>query len=415
MTQFTSLINLCNVNYCNILFHQFLPFGVLENLDKRGSIMINEQRLLNTFLELVQIDSETGNESTIQPILKEKFIALGLDVKEDEAAKHPKLGANNLVCTMKSTIEEGEVPKLYLTSHMDTVVPAINVKPIVKDDGYIYSDGTTILGADDKAGLAAMLEVLQVIKEQQIPHGQIQFVITVGEESGLIGAKELNSELLDADFGYAIDASADVGTTVVGAPTQMLISAKIIGKTAHASTPKEGVSAINIAAKAISRMKLGQVDEITTANIGKFHGGSATNIVADEVILEAEARSHDPERIKTQVKHMTDVFETTASELGGKAVVTVEQSYPGFKINDNETVVKIAQESASNLGLSANTIISGGGSDGSIINTFGIPSVILGVGYKKIHTTNERMPIKSLNLLASQVLEIIKIVARQSK
>lgn len=298
---------------------------------------------------------------------------------------------------------------------MYTVVPAINVKPIVKDDGYIYSDGTTILGADDKAGLAAMLEVLQVIKEQQIPHGQIQFVITVGEESGLIGAKELNSELLDADFGYAIDASADVGTTVVGAPTQMLISAKIIGKTAHASTPKEGVSAINIAAKAISRMKLGQVDEITTANIGKFHGGSATNIVADEVILEAEARSHDPERIKTQVKHMTDVFETTASELGGKAEVTVEQSYPGFKINDNEAVVKIAQESARNLGLSANTIISGGGSDGSIINTFGIPSVILGVGYEKIHTTNERMPIKSLNLLASQVLEIIKIVARQSK
>ncbi len=231
MTQFTSLINLCNVNYCNILFHQFLPFGVLENFDKRGSIMINEQRLLNTFLELVQIDSETGNESTIQPILKEKFISLGLDVKEDQAAKHPKLGANNLVCTMNSTIEEGEVPKLYLTSHMDTVVPAINVKPIVKDDGYIYSDGTTILGADDKAGLAAMLEVLQVIKEQQIPHGQIQFVITVGEESGLIGAKELNSELLDADFGYAIDASADVGTTVVGAPTQMLISAKIIGKT----------------------------------------------------------------------------------------------------------------------------------------------------------------------------------------
>ena len=130
---------------------------------------------------------------------------------------------------MNSTIEEGEVPKLYLTSHMDTVVPAINVKPIVKDDGYIYSDGTTILGADDKAGLAAMLEVLQVIKEQQIPHGQIQFVITVGEESGLIGAKELNSELLDADFGYAIDASADVGTTV-SAPTQMLISAKILAK-----------------------------------------------------------------------------------------------------------------------------------------------------------------------------------------
>ncbi|CDR60752.1 tripeptidase T [Staphylococcus schweitzeri] len=377
--------------------------------------MINKQRLLNTFLELVQIDSETGHEEIIQPILKEKFKSLGLDVKEDNASNHPKLGANNLVCTLESTIEEGVAPKLYFTSHMDTVIPAINVKPIVKEDGYIYSDGTTILGADDKAGLAAIFEVLQVIQEHSLPHGQIQFVITVGEESGLVGAKQLKPQLLDADFGYAIDASADVGTTVVGAPTQMLISAKIVGKTAHASTPKEGISAINIAAKAINRMKLGQVDELTTANIGKFHGGSATNIVADEVILEAEARSHDPERIKTQVKHMTDVFENTASELGGKAIVSVEQSYPGFKINDDEAVVKIAQESARNLGLSANTIISGGGSDGSIINTFGIPSVILGVGYEKIHTSNERMPIKSLNLLASQVLEIIKIVARQSK
>lgn len=377
--------------------------------------MINKQRLLNTFLELVQIDSETGHEEIIQPILKEKFKSLGLDVKEDNASNHPKLGANNLICTLKSTLDNTKLPKLYFTSHMDTVVPAINVKPIVKEDGYIYSDGTTILGADDKAGLAAILEVLQVIQEHNLPHGQIQFVITVGEESGLVGAKQLKPQLLDADFGYAIDASADVGTTVVGAPTQMLISAKIVGKTAHASTPKEGISAINIAAKAISRMKLGQVDELTTANIGKFHGGSATNIVADEVILEAEARSHDPERIKTQVKHMTDVFENTASELGGKAIVSVEQSYPGFKINDDEAVVKIAQESARNLGLSANTIISGGGSDGSIINTFGIPSVILGVGYEKIHTTNERMPIKSLNLLASQVLEIIKIVARQSK
>ncbi|API79498.1 tripeptidase T [Staphylococcus argenteus] len=377
--------------------------------------MINEQRLLNTFLELVQIDSETGHEETIQPILKEKFKSLGLDVKEDNASNHPKLGANNLVCTLESTIEEGVAPKLYFTSHMDTVVPAINVKPIVKEDGYIYSDGTTILGADDKAGLAAIFEVLQVIQEHNIPHGQIQFVITVGEESGLLGAKELNPQLLDADFGYAIDASAGVGTTVVGAPTQMLISAKIVGKTAHASTPKEGISAINIAAKAISRMKLGQVDELTTANIGKFHGGSATNIVADEVILEAEARSHDPERIKDQVKHMTEVFENTATELGGKAIVSVEQSYPGFKINDDEAVVKIAQESARNLGLEANTVISGGGSDGSIINTFGIPSVILGVGYEKIHTKNERMPIHALNLLTSQVLEIIKLVARQSK
>ncbi|MBE2130034.1 peptidase dimerization domain-containing protein, partial [Staphylococcus schweitzeri] len=128
-----------------------------------------------------------------------------------------------------------------------------------------------------------------------LPHGKIQFVISVGEESELGGSKHLKTQLLDADFGYAIDARPDVGTTVVGAPTQKIISAKIDGKTAHASTPKACLSAYNIAAKAINRMKLGQVDELTTANNGTFHGGSATTIVPDEALLVAEARSHDPE------------------------------------------------------------------------------------------------------------------------
>ncbi|EHJ09097.1 M20/M25/M40 family metallo-hydrolase [Staphylococcus simiae] len=375
--------------------------------------MINEQRLLDTFIELVKINSETGHEEQIQPILKDKFSSLGLDVVEDQASQHDKLGANNLVCTLASNVEH-DTNKLYFTSHMDTVVPGLNIQPLINEDGYIYSDGTTILGADDKAGLAAIIEVLTVLQEQQLPHGQLQFVITVGEESGLLGAKQLNPDLLDADFGYALDANVDVGTTVVGAPTQMLISTKITGKTAHASTPKEGISAINLAAKAISRMNLGQIDEETTANIGKFHGGSATNIVADTVFLEAEARSHNDDSIKTQVEHMKDIFESTAEEFGGKAEVTIEQSYPGFKINNNEPVVDIAKLSAQNLGLSNETVISGGGSDGSIINTLGIPSVILGVGYENIHTTNERMPIASLNLLAQQVLEIITIVARES-
>lgn len=375
--------------------------------------MINEQRLLNTFIELVEINSETGHEEQIQPILKDKFSSLGLDVVEDQASQHDHLGANNLVCTLASNVEQ-DANKLYFTSHMDTVVPGLNIQPIIKEDGYIYSDGTTILGADDKAGLAAILEVLTVIQEQQLPHGQLQFVITVGEESGLLGAKQLNPKLLDADFGYALDANVDVGTTVVGAPTQMLISTKITGKTAHASTPKEGISAINIAAKAISRMNLGQIDEETTANIGKFHGGSATNIVADTVFLEAEARSHNDDKINAQVSHMKETFEKTAKEFGGNAEVSIIQSYPGFKIESNQQVVKIAKLSAQNLGLPNDTVISGGGSDGSIINTLGIPSVILGVGYEHIHTTNERMPIASLNLLAQQVLEIIKIVACES-
>lgn len=374
--------------------------------------MINSQRLLETFLELVKINSETGHEEVIQPILKKKFEELGLHVVEDRASEKSWLGANNLICTLPATSDNQDVAKIYFTSHMDTVVPGLNIQPQINDDSYIYSDGTTILGADDKAGLAAIIETIQYLNDNKIPHGQIQFIITVGEESGLKGAKELDKSLIDAEFGYAVDASQPVGTTVVGAPTQMVINSTILGKTAHASTPSEGISAINIAAKAISRMKLGQIDQYTTANIGKFHGGSATNIVADEVVLEAEARSHNNQSIEQQVAHMKEIFESTAQEFGGEAKVIIEKSYPGFKLNDEDKVTQYAINSAKELGLTGDTVIAGGGSDGSIINTFGIPTVILGVGYEHIHTTSERISIKSLNDLATQIVKIIELVAK---
>ena len=375
--------------------------------------MINTDRLTQTFIELVKINSETGHEDIIQPILKEKFQSLGLDVKEDEASNEDGLGANNLVCTLTSNSDKEGLSKIYFTSHMDTVVPGIDVKPQIKEDGFIYSDGTTVLGADDKAGLAAIFETIQYIKENNIEHGQIQFVITAGEESGLIGAKALDSKLLDADFGYAVDAGQEVGFTVTGAPTQMLINTTIKGKTAHASTPSEGISAINIAAKSISKMNLGQIDNDTTANIGKFHGGSATNIVADEVVIEAEARSHDAKKIEDQVTHMKETFEQVAESLGGTAEVEITKSYPGFKINDDDEVTQIAIQSSKELGLSGNTGISGGGSDGSIINTYGIPTAILGVGYEHIHTTSERISINALELLTKQLIKIIELVTNK--
>lgn len=372
--------------------------------------MINEQRLLDTFLELVQTNSESGNEGKIQAQLKNKFESLGLTVVEDQASQNQYLGANNLICTLPSTTEDKQIDKVYFTSHMDTVVPGIDIKPQIKDDGYIYSDGSTILGADDKAGLAAIIEALEVIHETNLPHGQLQFVITVGEEIGLEGAKQLPIELLDADFGYAIDASAPVGTTVVGAPTQMKFDATIYGKTAHASVPDKGISAINIASKAVSDMKLGRIDDITTANIGRFEGGSATNIVADKVTLKAEARSHSNERIDKQIEHMQSVVEKTVQRYGTSADIEITKSYPGFKVAEDTKVVEVAKKSATQLSLTAETIIAGGGSDGNIINGLGIPTVILGVGYENIHTTSERMPIDSLNLLSQQILKIIEII-----
>jgi tripeptide aminopeptidase len=374
--------------------------------------MINQERLLNEFLELVQIDSETKYEAEIAKVLKKKFTDLGVDVYEDDTAAKTGHGAGNLICTLHGT-KDGVDP-IYFTSHMDTVVPGKGVKPSIKD-GYVVTDGTTILGADDKAGLAVMLETVRVLKEQNIPHGTIQFIITVGEESGLIGAKALDSSLVKAKFGYALDSDGKVGNIVVAAPTQAKISAVILGKTAHAGVaPEKGVSAITIAAKAISKMPLGRIDEETTANIGRFEGGTATNIVCDRVNILAEARSLVPEKMEEQVRKMKEAFESTAEEMGGKAEIEVEVMYPGFKFGEGDHVVEIARKAAAKVGRSCELLKSGGGSDANVIAGFGIPTVNLAVGYEDIHTTNEKMPIEELNKLAEMVIAIIEEVAAQN-
>ena len=372
--------------------------------------MINKERLLNEFLELVQIDSETKHEGEISKVLKQKFSDLGLEVYEDDTTAQTGHGAGNLICTLRGSEESADV--IYFTSHMDTVVPGVGVKPSIKD-GYVVTDGTTILGADDKAGLAAMLETIRVLKEQNIEHGTIEFVITVGEESGLVGAKALESDRITAKYGYALDSDGKVGNIIVAAPTQAKVIAKIHGKTAHAGVaPEKGVSAITIAAKAISRMPLGRIDEETTANIGRFEGGTQTNIVCDYVEILAEARSLVPEKMEAQTAKMKEAFESAAAEMGGRAEVEIKVMYPGFKFGAGDHVVEIARKAAEHIGRSCELLQSGGGSDANIIAGFGIPTVNLAVGYEEIHTTNEKMPIEELEKLTEMVVAIIKLAAK---
>ncbi|MEC1722994.1 M20/M25/M40 family metallo-hydrolase [Schinkia azotoformans] len=370
--------------------------------------MINKDRIVQEFMELVQVDSETKYEAEIAKVLTKKFQELGLNVVEKDTTAQTGHGAGNLVCTLQGT---KNVDTIYFTSHMDTVVPGKGVKPSIKGDR-IVTDGTTILGADDKAGLAAMLEAIKVLKEQNIEHGTIEFVITVGEESGLVGAKALDPALMTAKFGYALDSDGDVGNIVVAAPTQAKIKTVIKGKTAHAGVaPERGVSAITIAAKAISKMPLGRIDEETTANIGRFEGGSQTNIVCDYVEILAEARSLIDEKMHAQVAKMKEAFETTAKEMGGEAIVDVEVMYPGFKYGDGDHVVELAKKAITNIGRTPKLEHSGGGSDANVFVGHGIPTVNLAVGYEDIHTTNEKMRIGELVKTAELVVSIIKEVA----
>ncbi|CAG9621494.1 M20/M25/M40 family metallo-hydrolase [Sutcliffiella rhizosphaerae] len=371
--------------------------------------MINRDRLVEEFLELVKVDSETKFEAEICKVLKEKFSALGVHVMEDDTTAETGHGAGNLICTLDGT-KEG-VDTIYFTSHMDTVIPGKGIKPSIKD-GYIVTDGTTILGADDKAGLAAMLEAIKVLQENKIEHGKIEFIITAGEESGLVGAKALDPKLVTAKFGFALDSDGTVGNIIVAAPTQAKVKATIYGKTAHAGVaPEKGVSAITIAAKAIAKMPLGRIDEETTANIGRFEGGGPTNIVCDRVDILAEARSLVSEKMEAQVAKMKEAYEMVAADMGGRAEVQIEIMYPGFKFADGDHVVEVAKRAVSSIGRTPELQRSGGGSDANVIAGFGVPTVNLAVGYEEIHTTNERMPIEELVKTAELVVSIMKEVA----
>ncbi len=367
-------------------------------------------RVVNEFLELVQIDSETKEEQVIAPILVNKLKEMGFQVVQDDAHTRNGHGAGNIIATLPATVEADPI---YFTVHMDTVGPGKRIKPEIREDGYIYSDGTTILGADDKAGMAALFEMARRLKEQHIEHGQIQFIITAGEESGLAGARELDPSMIDAKYGFAVDSDGKVGGIVTAAPFQAKLQVRVIGKTAHAGVaPEKGISAITLAAKAIAKMKLGRIDEETTANIGRFEGGKATNIVCDEVQILAEARSISREKLDAQTEHMKSTFETVTQQLGGRAEVEVELMYPGFRATENEKVVQVAMEAARAIDRTPQLGVSGGGSDANVIAGFGIPTVNLSVGYEEIHTTNERMPIEELEKLADYLVEIVKIAAK---
>ncbi len=373
--------------------------------------MIAEQRLVEQFMALVRVDSETGHEQEISRVLKETFSALGLTVEEDDAAEKTGHGSGNLFIMLEAS-GVSDAPTIFFTSHMDTVTPGKGIKPQLDEDGYIRSDGTTILGSDDKAGLAAMLEAIQVIQEQGIPHGPVQFVITVGEEAGLYGARAMEASRLKAAFGYALDSNGQIGDIAVAAPTQAKITMKVIGKSAHAGVnPEDGISAIQVAAKAIGRMQLGRIDKETTANIGRFEGGGATNIVCDFVRLDAEARSIVQHKLDAQVEAMRTALESAASDYGAKAEFESEIIYPAYSYTDGDPVVELAKSAIQAIGRTPRTFHSGGGSDANIFNGLGVPTVNLAVGYEHIHTTKEQIKVADLVKTTELVVEIIKQAA----
>ncbi len=377
--------------------------------------MINQERIKNLLLELVQIDSHSRHERDVALRIKKYCEEMGAMVEIDDAGE--KVGGNsgNVIARFRGTITGAE--PIMMSAHMDTVVPGEGVKPIVEGD-IIRTDGTTVLGGDDKSGCSVIIETIRCLKEQNIPHTDIEAVFSICEEVGLLGAKNLDVSKIKSRYGIVFD-SDDPGFLFTKGPSANHLEFKVRGLESHAGVaPEQGISAIKIAAEAIAGMKLGRIDDETTANIGVIEGGKATNITTNLVTLKGEARSLDENKLKAQCDHMVKCFQDAAAKYEvtvegkttkGSVEAKVEPEYYAMDVPDSSRVVQLVLEAASRMGLKVQTMASGGGCDANIFNRKGIECANLGTGMRAIHTVNEWLDVKDMYASAEMTLEILKL------
>jgi tripeptide aminopeptidase len=346
---------------------------------------VDGERLLRTFLELVAIDSPTGHEEAIGSELTSRFGELGCSVTQDHVG--------NLIAVLP-----GSRPgTILISTHMDTAGTDVGIKPII-EDGVIRTDGSTILGADDKSGIAGCLELLSILREHpNASHPTIEFVITVGEESGLVGSRQLDVSQLKATHGFVFDTAGAISAITYWAPTSVYITAKVHGKKVHAGVePEKGINAIKVAAEAIAAMPLGRIDEETVANIGTISGGEARNIVPGEVLLEGMARSHDQGKLDEQLDAMREAFTEAAAKNGATVEFQAEEIYRTYRIEESDLPYREAARAIRSLGLEVVPRKSGGGTDGNFFNAKGIPCVAMATGMVDEHATSERIAVEDM-------------------
>jgi len=377
--------------------------------------MIDRTRLVAEFLELVRIDSLSKREGRIAKRLGETLTGLGAAVEEDDAGQKVGGEAGNLLAKLPGTAPGA--PALLLCAHMDTVVPGENVKPVVSGD-VIRTDGTTVLGGDDKSGLVAILETLRVLREDRIPHGPIDVLFTICEESGLLGAKHFDAGRLRARTGLVLDVDGAC-ELVVRAPAANKMVFTVHGLEAHAGVcPEQGISAIKVAGEAIAAMRLGRIDAETTANLGLIEGGLAVNIVPNRVRLRGEARSLSLEKLEAQTDHMRRCFEEAAAghrtRVGerlhtARAETRVERDYDRLDLPVDAPIVRLTERAAANLGKPFTTRATGGGSDANVLNGRGLQVANLACGMREIHTVNEWIDVKDMVATTELLLETVRL------
>jgi tripeptide aminopeptidase len=369
--------------------------------------MINVERLRRTFLELLAFNSPHGQERELSRFCAEILRDAGFVCQED--------AAGNLIAQKAGTVPDAR--RIFFSAHTDTVEPTAGLV-VREEDGVFRTGGATILGADDEAGIVEILEGVRVLEEQRIPHGDLQVILTTGEEVGLLGAKALAAEVIAGSTGFVFDASGPTGSIITAAPTHDVFSVRVAGRAAHAGfVPEKGVSALQIACRAVSRMQLGRIDPETTANAGTLHGGTANNVVAGEAYLTLEARSRNLDKLDAQVRHMTECLEEAAEFYGGQVEVDYQREYVGYSWSLEDAPVRMAAEAwrrvSSRRQPEPHFRPTGGGSDANVFNARGVPAVVLSCGYIDAHSVHEHVALADLIAGAEWAIRIAETAAQE--
>ncbi len=364
-------------------------------------------------MDLVRIDSPSRHEGQVANFIKKWFKqhVPEATVVEDNSQLDTGSDTGNIIVKVPG---EKKAPSLFFNAHMDTVEPGRGIRPIF-ENGIFRTDGSTVLGGDDKAAIAIMMETVIGIREQKIPHGPLELLFTTCEEIGLLGAKALDPTLMESRAGMALDTE-DPNTVINRAPAAIRFELTITGIASHAGLyPEKGISAIKVAAHAIDMAPQGRIDVETTCNIGLIKGGTATNIVPDLVKVQGEVRSHDEAKLKKVQDELIGCFYQSAKKFRKKESDThpyvsaeVEDDYPLMSVPEEHPIVKTVLSAGSALGRKLELEMTGGGSDANILNNKGLTTIILGIGMHKVHTTDEYIRLDDMKDSCILACEIIR-------
>ena len=392
------------------------PFGLLIGLlwwlayADSYQPLLNHERMTQLFIEMARIESGSENEAAMCEFVAKQLRELGAEtVIIDEASKQIGGTGGNVFARFPGTVN---APPLLLNAHVDTVYSTEGIQ-IIRDETEIRTDGKTILGADNKAGVAIILEVVRTLKERDLPRPPLEIVFTIREEKGLLGAKVFDASLLRARTGLVVDGREDPSALFVQSPAHWRWEVVFLGKAAHAGAePEKGRNAIAMAAKAIAQMEWGRLDAETTANVGVIEGGQAMNVVPERVKLVGEFRSFDPARVQALRDRWRTICEQVACESEGSVEVKFSQTFEAVRLPNEAPIVRAAVAGLKTVGIQAKLERTGGGSDANAFALKGIQCLVFPTGADRIHSPQERLLLRNFYLCGEGLLQTVLQWAR---